>query len=254
MGTDHFLKRSRHQPTTNQPSTNQPSTMNVNTSYHCESPKSDGKFTSLIALSNGSTTFDTATYGQPDQAIPHNDQPVQPDQATEFHKNVNVNFPHEDDTAVCDDMELTNREGLFQAPVKNSARKYLSNNLMLVGLAATALAIFGTRVLFRKPKNVAPVVNQGKKIPNTEKMTPQTQKNNDIESTTTSSKTKTPAQTQKNNDIKSTTTSSKTETPDQTQKNNDIKSTTTSSKTETPAQTSSIKKYVAMGLGAAFLG
>merc|ERR1712137_490598 len=144
MGTDNLLKRSRHQPTTNQPTTNQPSTMNVNT-YHCESPKSDGKLTSLIALSNGSTAF-----GTPATELLHEDN----SNANVFHENNSNNcFVHANDavsdadgTAKRDARGTAKREGQQNAmPVEESDKN--SNFFPLIGLATTVLIGLATTAL-----------------------------------------------------------------------------------------------------------
>jgi len=161
--TDNFLKRSRHQPTT----------MNVNTSYHCESPKSDRKFTSLIALSNGSTTFGTATTGNspdPDQHatdIRKSDMPV-------------TLFPGDSQKTNIDNMDLTHtttdvhdNPNQATSPQKSAGRArkylpYLAATALVIGLAATALTVLSNkeqkgRSINRPEKNTSKKIDDEKK-------------------------------------------------------------------------------------------
>jgi len=139
--TDNFLKRSRHQPTT----------MNVNTSYHCESPKSDRKFTSLIALSNGSTTFDT---------LATDDSHNRDHSITDVLKTGDETIPDEDHShcsnnsqAIDDDAVRTDavsdahcKEQLNAMHVKESdVNSNFFPLLMLIGVPATALTFFYLR-------------------------------------------------------------------------------------------------------------
>jgi len=118
--------------------------MNVNT-YHCESPKSDGKLTSLIALSNGSTAF-----GTPATELLHEDN----SNANVFHENNSNNcFVHANDavsdadgTAKRDARGTAKREGQQNAmPVEESDKN--SNFFPLIGLATTVLIGLATTAL-----------------------------------------------------------------------------------------------------------